>query len=159
MTLIEVGLPVGREPPRRTGSEPEITEATAPLPYAAFNAGLASADIPATMRPGEKAVIHVVVKNLSAHIWPSRGRSDLTYLINVADRWLDAGHGSLVHNQDSRNKLPRDLWPGEEAVVPLTINAPKEPGEYVLEIDLVQEQVTFFKDRDSTPFRVRVRIE
>ena len=39
------------------------------------------------------------------------------------------------------------------------IKAPPMPGEYVLEIDLVQEGVTFFKDKGSPTWRARVKVE
>lgn len=158
MALIEVVIPPRRETPRRAGGEPEVSEASEPLPYEASLAGFSAAGVPERMRAGEEATISVTVKNLSEYVWPARGRKDLTYTLNVADSWLDGG-GRIVNNLDGRGGLPRDLWPGEEAVVPLKIKAPKEPGVYVLEIDVVQEQVTFFKDRDSEPLHLTVRVE
>lgn len=158
MVLIEVVVPAPREAPRRLGGEPEVTEASEPLPYEASLAGFAAAGVPGLMRAGEEATISVTVKNLSGYVWPARGRKDLTYTLNVADSWLDGG-GRIVNNLDGRAGIPRDLWPGEEAVVPLKIKAPKEPGVYVLEIDMVQEGVTFFKERDSEPLHLTVRVE
>jgi hypothetical protein len=158
MVLIEVVVPPRRETPRRAGGEPEVTEASEPLPYEASLAGFSAAGVPERMRAGEEATISVTVKNLSEYVWPARGRKDLTYTLHVADSWLD-GDGRIVNNLDGRSGLPRDLWPGEEAVVPLKIKAPKKPGEYVLEIDVVQEGVTFFKDRDSAPLHLTVRVE
>ena len=158
MYLVEVGVPPARETPRRAGGEPEVTEANAPLPFEASIAGLSVEGVPGKMRAGEVATVRVTVRNLSPYVWPARGRSDLTYTLNVADSWLD-GDGRIVNNLDGRNNLPRDLWPGEEAVVPLRIKAPATPGDYVLEFDMVQEGVTFFKDRDSEPLHVSVRVE
>jgi hypothetical protein len=159
MVLIEVGLPERRETPRRTGAEPETTEATAPLDDGAFIARLSAADVPEKMRAGQDLTVNVRVKNLSEYVWPSRGRPDLTYTLTVADSWFVAGDGPLVTNLDGRSPLPRDLWPGEEASVPLKIKVPGRPGDYVLEFDMVQEGVTFFKDRDSEPLQIRVRVE
>ncbi|MDT5269442.1 MAG: hypothetical protein QOH49_1628 [Acidobacteriota bacterium] len=158
MVLIEVVMPPRRETPHRAGGEPEVTEASEPLPYEASLAGFSAAGVPEHMRAGEEATISITVRNMSEYVWPGRGRKDLTYTLNVADSWLD-GDGSIVNNTDGRSGIPRDLWPGEEAVVPLKIKAPKEPGEYVLEIDVVQERVTFFKDRDSVPLHLNVRVE
>jgi len=79
-------------------------------------------------------------------------------LITVSNGWLDA-NGSLVDNTDGKNVLPHDLWPGEEAVVPLKITAPPAAGDYILEIDLVQEGITWFKDRGSQPFRTRIKVQ
>ena len=159
MFLIEVGVPPRRETPRRVGGEPDITEATEPLPFDASIAGFSVEGLPERMRAGEEATVRVTVRNLSQYVWPARGRSsDLTYTLNVADSWLDGG-GRIVDNLDGRQALPRDLWPGEEAVVPLKVKAPDAPGDYILEIDMVQEGVTFFKGRDSEPLQIKVRVE
>ena len=159
VALIEVGLPPPREVPRRAPDSPEATEATAPLDDEAYQAGLSVAGLPPVMRPGQRVTITVTVKNMSEFVWPSRGRKDYTYLITVGDTWLASDGETLVNNMDGRNTLPRDLWPGEEATVPLDITAPKEPGEYVLEIDLVQEGITFFRDKGSRPLRAAVKVE
>ena len=159
MQLIEVGLPLKRERPQRTTDAPEITEAAGPLDDDAYEAGLSVPDAPASLRAGEQTTIRVAVKNLSDFVWPARGQKDGKYFINVADSWLDGGDESLVNNLDGRSTLPRDLWPGESLEVPLRIKAPAAPGEYLLEIDLVQEGVTFFKAKGSQYPRYRVRVE
>ncbi|MBA3243287.1 MAG: hypothetical protein H0T60_18860, partial [Acidobacteria bacterium] len=159
MQLIELGLPNKRERPQRTADAPELTEAVGPLDDDAYEAGLSVADAPARLRAGEQATIRVAVKNLSDFVWPARGQKDGKYFINVADSWLDGVDESLVNNLDGRSTLPRDLWPGESLEVPLRIKAPAVPGEYLLEIDLVQEGVTFFKAKGSQYPRYRVRVE
>jgi hypothetical protein len=49
--------------------------------------------------------------------------------------------------------------PGSEVDLPLKITAPKEKGNYILEFDMVQEQVTFFREKGSTPARVKVNVQ
>ncbi|MCA1635827.1 MAG: hypothetical protein LC802_19590 [Acidobacteria bacterium] len=158
MSLIEIGVPEQRETPRRTADAPDVTEAKGPLDDDAFDAQLSAADVPPKMRGGEKATIRVTVKNISRYVWPARGQKDGKYFINVADSWLDGGE-TLVDNMDGRGALPRDLWPGESVEVPLQINAPEGPGDYLLEIDLVQEGVTFFQTKGSQYPRYRVKVE
>jgi hypothetical protein len=41
----------------------------------------------------------------------------------------------------------------------MTVRVPETPGEYWLEIDLVQESVCWFKGRGFTPARLQVRVE
>lgn len=159
MSLVEVFPPERRETPRRAPDTPAVTEANAPLDDDAFIAGLSVSDLPAAMRPGQRASIRVVVKNASEFVWPSRGRKDFTYSITVSDTWLAADGETLVNNLDGRGTLPHDLWPGESAEVALQIVAPKEPGEYVLEVGLVQEGIAFFKDKGSETWREKVKVE
>jgi hypothetical protein len=50
------------------------------------------------------------------------------------------------------------LRPGEEVEVPLAISAPTTPGNYILEVDLVQEQVSWFHDKGSPTARTNVTV-
>lgn len=40
----------------------------------------------------------------------------------------------------------------------LLITAPKEPGEYTIELDMVQEAVSWFGDRGSQTTKTRVTV-
>lgn len=46
-----------------------------------------------------------------------------------------------------RTELPSPLGPGQAADVTVPVKAPSAPGRYVLEIELVEELVTLFRDR------------
>ena len=99
------------------------------------------------------------MKNVSLTVWPSRGQPDGSLLINVADAWFRNDGKSLVTNTDGRAGLLLDLWPGKAADIRLQITAPVQAGEYILEIDLVQEGVAWFKDKGSQTWRGRVKVE
>ena len=159
MTLIEIRPPEKGELPQRSPSTAAVSESSGPLIDDAFNAGLSVIDTSTAMRIGEKATIQVVVKNQSTHVWPARGQKDGKYSINVADSWLNSDDDTLVNNMDGRTTLPRDLWPNESVEVALTITAPAVAGEYILEIDLVQEGVTFFKAKGSQQARYKIKVE
>jgi hypothetical protein len=159
MTMIEIVLPARHEVARKQSGMPDNTEATAPLNDDAFLAQIAAAGVPPIMKPNEKAIISVRVKNLSEYLWPSQSRQYSSYLINAADTWFQPDGKTLVNNMDGRSSLPRDLWPGEEAELRLTVTAPGQPGDYVLEIDLVQEGVAFFKDKGSRTWHAPVKVQ
>lgn len=135
-----------------------------PLPDNGFKALITLQDPPAKLRTGQKQTIQMKVKNASDVIWYARGAevnnapSNKFYLA-VADRWLKAEGEKLVTDMDGRHGLPRDLKPGEETEVPLLITAPKDPGDYILELDLVQEQVAWFHDKGSATARVKIKVE
>jgi hypothetical protein len=40
----------------------------------------------------------------------------------------------------------------------LTVTAPSEPGDYTLEIDMVHEGVTWFKQRGARPLSINVTV-
>lgn len=152
----------GRAPAGNTAPTPVASKTPGPLPDAAFKAQLTLPDAPARLRAGQKETVQVHIKNASDVFWWSRGgevneRNDNFFYIAAGNRWLKPD-GSLVTDMDGRYGISKDLKPGEETEVPLTVTAPKEPGEYLLEVDLVQEQVAWFSDKGSPTARAKVTV-
>jgi hypothetical protein len=133
--------------------------ATGPLPPEGYRAALSFADEPGQMRAGETKTIRVRVKNASAVPWQVRGGGpDNRYYIAVGNRWFRADGTTLVTSMDGRIGLPENLAPGQETTAALAIKAPQEPGEYVLDLDLVQEQVAWFNERGSETVKTKVAV-
>jgi hypothetical protein len=63
----------------------------------------------------------------------------------------------MLINDDGRRALLRDLKPGETTELPLTVNAPT-PGRYILELDMVQEGVSWFGLAGSATVRIPVEV-
>jgi 4-amino-4-deoxy-L-arabinose transferase-like glycosyltransferase len=130
----------------------------APLPMAGFRAEIYLPSPPTKLPAGEKATIRVRVKNISGAVWLGQDRSGDEYQISLGNHWLDS-QGRTVANDDGRSALPADLRPGEETELPLTINTPRRAGQYVLEIDMLQEGVTWFGLTGSSTQRLRIEVE
>ncbi|HEU4593566.1 MAG TPA: hypothetical protein VFS10_00255 [Pyrinomonadaceae bacterium] len=133
------------------------------LPDNGFKAEITLADPPAKLRAGQKETVQVKVKNASDVQWYARGAefntsSDNKFYLAAGNRWLKAENNEKVTDMDGRYGLPKDLAPGEEAEVPLQITAPKTPGEYILEVDIIQEQVGWFLDKGSPTAKVKVTV-
>ncbi len=159
MVLIEV-FPVPKQPPpKRTSPELTVSEVHAPLNDEAFNASITIPSAPARLRAGQKETIQVVVRNASDYLWPGRGEPGGKFFLNAGNIWLYSGTYEVLNNLDGRTTIPHDIYPGEEIQLPLQITAPMVAGEYILEIDMVQEGVGWFKDKGSTPLRIKVRVE
>jgi len=132
------------------------------LPNTAFKAELSLVDPPKQLHAGQKVTVRVKIKNASNDTWWERGapvntRSDNKFYIAAGDRWLKAD-GSLLTEMDGRIGIGKDLRPGEETEVSLLIMAPKDPGDYTLDMDLVQEQVTWFHDKGSPTAKAKVTV-
>ena len=147
------------------GSEPYTTYiATGPpriisaLPPEGLHAEIRPIASPQNLRTGEAAILHVIVKNTSAVPWPARERSAAPYQISVGNHWLDL-EGKPVVNDDGRGALTRDLKPGEEAEIFFNINAPHHAGNYLLEIDMLQEDVSWFGLKGSPTVRVPIAVQ
>jgi len=133
-----------------------------PLPDAAFKAEITLPDPPTKLRAGQKETVQVRVRNASNVFWWARGgetndRPDNKFYIAAGDRWLKPD-GSLVTNMDGRYGVPKDLKPGDETELPLAVTAPKEPGDYILEVDLVQEAVSWFSEKGSPTARAKITV-
>jgi SAM-dependent methyltransferase len=145
------GLIVFQLPAERF-SEETITERYR-LPDEAFAVRLAPIDVPAHLRPGEPATVRLTVTNESPHVLPHEipaGRH-----ISIANHWRRAD-GSVVVADDGRAMLPETLAPGQTCEAQLTVHAPMEPGDHVLEVDLVQERVCWFAEKGSRTARVPI---
>jgi hypothetical protein len=134
-----------------TATAPAPGRTPGPLPDAAFK-----------LRAGQKEVVQVHIKNASDVFWWARGgeineRNDNFFYVAAGNRWLKAD-GTLHTDSDGRYGISKDLKPGEETEVPLLVTAPTEPGDYTLEVDLVQEQVSWFSDKGSPTAKAKVTV-
>jgi len=114
------------------------------------------------LRAGQKETIMVKVKNASDTVWWQRGgetsdRTDNKFYIAVGNRWLDKD-SKRTSDTEGHNGIPKDLKPGDEVEVPLQITAPKEAGEYTIELDMVQEGVAWFAEKGSPTTKAKVTV-
>jgi hypothetical protein len=107
-----------------------------------------------SMRAGEKVELAFKIKNLGSRTLPAIGTKDFRYQINLGNHWILNG----VASEDNRAVLGGDLAPGAETEVRMTVKAPSTPGDYTLEIDLVHEGVTWFKEQGATPLAIPVSV-
>lgn len=128
-----------------------------PLPSSGLMARITLMNAPSALEVGSRSVLRAQVKNSSDRTWPAFGADDGTYQIRFGNRWLDKS-GNVVIGSDGLATLPKDLKPMHLVQLPLVITTPEEPGRYILELDMVQEGVTWFKDKGSEPTRVRVTV-
>jgi 4-amino-4-deoxy-L-arabinose transferase-like glycosyltransferase len=127
-----------------------------PLPLEGFRAELSVAAPPLFVRARKRAVLLVRVKNVSAVTWLARERGGSPHQVSLGNHWLDPS-GKTVINDDGRSALLRDLKSGESVELPLTVNAPA-PGNYILEVDLLQEGVTWFGLAGSQTVKIPVEV-
>jgi hypothetical protein len=118
------------------------------LPDEEMRAELGVAGSPLTARPGQRVTIEVSVKNVSRLVWRASDRSGSALGLSVGNHWLD-GKGAVITNDDGRTLLTTYLNPGEMVQAPLIINVPLRSGTYLLEIDLLQESVSWFGAKGS----------
>lgn len=154
-----VPCPPTNAEPTQTPAQPKVA---GPLPNSGFRAQITAPDPPARLRTGQVAVINIKVKNASDVIWYRIGglttdRSDNRFYIAAGNRWLDKD-GKLTSETEGHNAIPKDLKPGEETEMTLQITAPKAPGEWTMQLDMVQEGVAWFSEKGSPVTNIKVQV-
>jgi SAM-dependent methyltransferase len=126
-----------------------------PLPDASCLARITIDSCPAELGTSEAVTIGIRVVNESSGEWPHDIPDDRH--ISIANHWLRAD-GSTIARDDGRERLPRTIAPGASFGAGLRIRAPSEPGEYEVEVDLVQELTTWFAEKGSSTARKAIRV-
>ena len=129
-----------------------------PLPNEAFRARIAGLSTPDVLHTEQQATFRFLVTNISSTVWRGRDRGGDRYQVMLGNHWLDPT-GKTVINDDGRAALFRDLKPGDRTELKLIVNAPKIPGDYILELDMLQEGVSWFGLRGSPTLQLPVRVE
>lgn len=144
---------------RRGEPGPLLTAHLRQLPPGGYRAALAAPAAPAALKAGARVPLRVRVRNAGAAAWPAGKREGGAFQVNLGGRWLQADGETPVREVGSRTTLPHDLRPGEELELTLLLDAPAEAGDYVLQLDMVHEAITWFYQQGSAPLLLKVRVE
>ena len=137
-----------------TGRAPERK----PLPDSGFRARLSVVAAPSVVKAGEQFSLQVRFKNEGNTVWLAQERTGEPLQVGLGNHWLDSEARVIIHD-DGRSPVLDDIRPGQEVEMPLTVNAPQSPGDFVLEVDMVQEGVSWFGLRGSPTVRLPVKVE
>jgi SAM-dependent methyltransferase len=127
---------------------------SAPMPDSAYRASVRiEGALPDCVMPGDTISLVASVTNVSGRPW----RQSEFGPVRLGNHWLSPAHVMLIQD-DGRASLPGEVQAGQECHVALDVTAPSEPGEYVLECDVVHEGITWFADRGSDTWRRRLTV-
>ncbi len=131
----------------------ELSAGAFALPDSGYAAEIALVAPLPPLRSGARTNVRIAVTNRGDATWSADIPTELAGRIRIANHWL-APDGTTLVNDDGRAELPRTIAPGERAEVTMTITPPRHAGDCLLEIDLVQELVTWFASKGSRTLRV-----
>jgi hypothetical protein len=106
------------------------------------------------MQAGQEFTLPVHVVNASREVWSQR----LVGPLALGNHWFDASGELMVVQDDGRAPLLQVMNPDDSVTLRLTLHAPLEPGDYIVELDLVHEGLTWFAHRGSGVVRFRVGV-
>ena len=119
-----------------------------------FRAEIQPARSELSVPAGEVITETIVVTNTSVQTWSAGG----TRPVNVSYHWIDPATQHVLILDGARTTLSRDLAPGEALSIPALVHTPLLTGTYVLQWDLVQENVTWFSQRGNPIAAVNVHV-
>lgn len=114
------------------------------LPGVAYRATLSSSADTHRIVAGKRTAIRVKVTNISRHAWPAGNVSGL----HLGYRWLGAD-GKPMGAPGESLPLPREVQPGESILLKLKVESPSMHGQHALEIDMVDEGISWFSEKKS----------
>lgn len=124
-------------------STPAASNAGRPLAGDELNASVELTELPARTEVGHWLSVVFTARNHG----PARLRSSGSNAVLLGARWSPVNHPA--HNAgEQRTRLPWPLLPGASALGRMYLQAPAEPGEYVLHASFLQEHVRWFSDAD-----------
>ncbi|HJQ32084.1 MAG TPA: glycosyltransferase family 39 protein [Pyrinomonadaceae bacterium] len=144
----------------------DLKPAAAALPPEQTRASLECRKLPPTLSAGERRRVEVIVRNVGGATWPAVGDEAGRYAVLLRQRWTKADGSPIAEGNDAAQapsdegaaRIPFDMEPGDTAGLTIELVAPEAPGEYVLELGVVQEGVGRFGAGDSKPLRAGVRV-
>lgn len=101
-------------------------------------------DLPRVLCAGAGRPARMVLRNDGTAAWPGDGS------VSVATHWFDAD-GDLALWEGRRTAIDRQVLPGEAVSVGAMVVAPRSPGRYRLQWDMVEDGVCWFSERDGEP--------
>ncbi len=114
---------------------------------------------PVRLAAGSVTELRVVLTNRSPAPWPGEALAGTDRPLRAAYHWTPAGTRTPIPNDGVRAEIPTRVPPGARLVLLLPVKAPVLPGDYLFEVDLIQEFVAWFSEASplrSAPLPVRV---
>ncbi len=112
-------------------------------PVTPHHASYLQFSLPQDLHPSETVEGTVTLRNDDIYPWVTTKVTDRG--INVSYHWRTLT-GTLVVKEGLRSVLPNIIQPRETVTMPLTIMTPSQPGQYLLDLDMVHETIIWFSD-------------
>jgi 4-amino-4-deoxy-L-arabinose transferase-like glycosyltransferase len=134
-----------------------LSAAPRPLRAGGLRALLVSRELPAALPAGGRRSFEVIVRNVGGETWPAVPDAAGRYAVSLRARWLGSG-GAPADDGEAVARIPFDMEPGDTAGLRLEVSAPGAPGEYVLELFVVQEGGAAPGARGARPLSAKVEV-
>lgn len=97
------------------------------------------------LQPGSKGKVRLTIKNTGTMTWIPLDKNGIDVSYHLMDM-----NNNIIKSDGERTSLPSAVKSGETVQVDMSITAPEKEGNYKVEIDMVHEGVTWFKQKGSS---------
>lgn len=115
------------------------------------------ATLPRQMRVGQIYEAAATIRNDNKVGWTPPAGSPNGFSISY--HWFSQDGNTMVVKEGMRAALPNRVDPGQTVNMTFSIATPQQPGQFILELDVVQEGVTWFSDAGTPGPRFAVNVE
>lgn len=122
-----------------------------------LNAKLTLQEGPETCSAGSSLRFRVLVENSGGARWATQTDDDERGVVRLGTHLL-SGDGEELMWDYGRASLDRDLEPDQTVTVWIDLVAPTLPGRYIIEFDMVLEQITWFEDFGVVTIRHEISV-
>lgn len=119
-----------------------------------YRAAWLEVEAPSQGTVGKTVTFPVRIRNEGALIWPPDG----DHPVNLTYKWLDSEHHVIVAD-GLRTPIGREVDPLDEISLDAKVQFPAEPGEYILQLDMVQEFVVWFQWKGSPVYEAPAEVK
>ena len=120
----------------------------------ALSAAYRLKDVSHVFRAGAKGRVEFYARNTGTAVWLSRPPSPVGS-VGLGYSWRDTNG---KEDRTGRIYLQYPVYPGTDYTFTGMIDAPDQPGDYVLSLELVSELVTWFHNVGVRPVNINVRV-
>lgn len=132
-----------------------LQESNAPRAFQLLPEAVFSADIKAQIQTdwlaGATVMIPLKIKNTSPVSWCTYEGSELI----AANHWFDENEQPLQW-LDGYVPITETVLPDQVLTVCLPVSVPRNPGTYIIEIDLAEQGIAWFQEKGNKPYRLTV---
>jgi hypothetical protein len=107
---------------------------------------------PTVMAAGSSATVNVTAENTGDFTWLAGGGNPVL----IAYHWLQNGNVAVWNGNPGG--LPNNVAPTQSVTVGVPVTAPGSPGNYTLQIDTVQQAITWFSQQGASVVNIPVTI-
>lgn len=131
------------------------------MPDTGYKVEWGKVEIPTPVPAGKTVPVRVTFKNAGDQVWADKatgdpGQSGIN-AIRLAWRLLPAA-GPHGEGYSERVDLPQPLAPGQSATLTAEVQAPNQPGNYEIQLDLVHETIAWFEWKGAPKLVVKLKV-